>query len=569
MRAAAVLFGFGLLLRLLFVAAPHDGGPGWHAGFQGDAPVWQRLAQQAEDQRRDLAAERTTAAATGRPPRSELELARQGRLELHLPVRPPGMRWLVGALWNGDAARVAVVRGLFVVLGAVIAPLLWLLLRPHVAPGVAFAAAALCAASTNLLLLGSGLHVEGLYLVLVLLGLWLQPALTGARALPAALAWGALQGITTLVRAEHVLTVLALALLARLAGSSWRALLAAALAAAAVLLPWQLHANARVDAFNTQAPLAAPRSLPWDADALAALHALPAFAQRATAAFVADTVRVRGGSRVRAGDLDVVREAYGAMPEPLPHRFVALYGGLNFFLANSPEAAGGFSRAALDRPPPLTGGDHRYPPGLRGVLPRGGEIAFDYPPHLDAIVHGATRGWREITNDPAGALARLGRKAWHFAEGATGGLGGHALPIGLSGVRRPVDLVTATGAWANTWRAAVLATATVGLWRLRRVRALWPLFAFAATKLLVALGWFGYARHGALCVPLIALGVAAALHALVPARRHRVLAFAGLGALLVLELARWLAPPAVTVDGRGDPSELPSHDFAARTMEFR
>jgi hypothetical protein len=562
-RAAVVLFVFAFALRALFVAAPHDEGPGWHAGFQGDAPVWQSLVQQGAAQQRAIADDAAHAAAERRAPRSELELARDGRLEAWLPVRPPGMQWLVGAAWNGDPARAGTVRWLFVALGAAIAPLVWLLLRPHVAPAVAFGAAALCAASSNLLLVASGLHVEGPYLLLALAALLLQPKLAGARAWPFALAWGAMHGALCLVRAEHVLTAVALAVLARLGGAGWRTLLAGTLAAAAVVAPWQLHANARIDAFNAAPQPEAPRALPWDDDALAALHALPAFTWNANAAFVGATVQARGGTRVRAADLGVLREAFGCWPEPLPHAFVALYGGLNFFLANTPEADGGFSAAALDRPPPLTGGDHRYPPGFRDARPRGGSLVFEYPPHLDAVVHGTRLGLAELAQDPAAGALRVGKKLLHALEGATGGAGGYALPIGLSGVRRQVDLVAATGAWAWTWRVLVLAAAAAGLWSLRRVRGLWPLFAFALTKVLVVAGWFGYARHGALCVPVIALGVAAAAAQWLPARRTRALGFAAAAALLALDTWR-----AFTSEGLAT-QPAAANDFAARPVGFR
>ena len=116
---ALVLFAVGLLARLLFVTAGPDGGPGWHIGFQGDAPVWQSLAQKLAHGQLDD--------------------------ELRLPWRPPGMTWLVAALWDGEAARVTALRTLMACLGASVAPLLWLWLRRHVAPPTALLAAGLCA----------------------------------------------------------------------------------------------------------------------------------------------------------------------------------------------------------------------------------------------------------------------------------------------------------------------------------------------------------------------------------------------------------------------------------------
>jgi hypothetical protein len=83
---ALALFTFGLVLRLLFVWATPDGGTGWHVAFQGDAPIWHDLAAKlAANVPDDL---------------------------LRLPLRPPAMQWFVALLWNGDPARVWLVRGL-------------------------------------------------------------------------------------------------------------------------------------------------------------------------------------------------------------------------------------------------------------------------------------------------------------------------------------------------------------------------------------------------------------------------------------------------------------------------
>lgn len=536
---ALVLFAVGLLARLLFVTAGPDGGPGWHIGFQGDAPVWQSLAQKLAHGQLDD--------------------------ELRLPWRPPGMTWLVAALWDGEAARVTALRTLMACLGASVAPLLWLWLRRHVAPPTALLAAGLCAVSSNQLLLSSGLHVEIVYLPGVLLTLLLQERLVGPRRFGAALAWGALHGLLCLLRAEHLLTLLALAATAKLLGVGWRTLGCGLLAATATITPWQLRANAMVDAYNAGAPALPPAALPWGADAVARLRTLPAVQQLPTYGFVTATLQTRGAARVTAADLDVLREAYGCWPEPIPHQWIASYGGLNFFLANSAEANGGFSRAALDRAPPLLGGDHRYPPGLRDVLPRG-VLAFSYPPHLDAVVHGTSRGLAEIRGDVLGWLGRVARKLWHAAQGACVSLGGYALPIGLSGTRRPVDLVTATGAWPTLWCAFMSLVAALGLWRLRTHRALWPLAVFALTKLVVIVGWFGYARQGALCLPLVALGLAAWAPARLDARRLGYIALT----LLALEALRARGGGAA-VDGqpvvRGEP--FGAADFEPRRVEFR
>lgn len=542
---ALLLFLLALALRLLFLAATPDGGACWHVGFQGDAPLWQDLAARFAHGVQDP--------------------------ETTLPWRPPGMPWFVSLLTNGDGGSLRAVRFLFVAFGASIPPVVWLLLRRAVAPRTALVAAVLCAVSTNLMLLSSGLHVETPYLLGVLLTLFDQRRLGNGASPWIAARWGLAHGLLCLLRAEHVLVVMAFAALTVASGLRWRAFALAMIGFAVPLVPWQLHANAQVAAFNGGAPVLPPTALPWDEDAIVALRALPAFQQVPVQQFVTDTLRVRGGTRVRAADLGVVREAYGVDPVPLVPRFVALQGAMDFFLANTPEAAGAFSREALDRPPPLTGGDARYPPGLRSVLPRGGAFSLNYPVHLDVFVHGWSRGIDEIGADPTGAAGRMLRKLWHGVQGATGGLGGCALPIGLSGVRRPVDLVTATGAWANLWRAFVVLVAAFGWWRLRRERALWPLFAFAAVRFVVIAAFFGYARQGALCVPAVAVGVASALAAVgraLPERTAKWLLAAFVGAVLVAEVVRATGAP-VTVDGRPWLGPVPgAAQFAAHTITF-
>ncbi len=531
-----LLFLFGLALRLLFWHATPDRDLPFGACYQGDAPYWQQLAQ--------------AAASPGAPVPVDVQIA----------LRPPGTRWLVAWLWNGDPATAAPIRVVFAALGALLAPLLYLAVRTWFGERRAAAAGWCCAASTGLLQLGSGLHSETPYLVLLLGTMLLWPTLRqapGRAALPWALLFGALHGLAALFRAEHLLLVLGLlVLLALPRPRRLLAAVAAAFACGVVLLPWHLHARSRLDAFQTPPPLPERTALPWNEAARAGLRALPGSLQLPALHFVTDTVRHRGGREVQAADLAILTEAYGPLPGPLPPPLIASYGPLNFLLANHPAGDGAFRTAGLDEPPPLLGGEARYPPGLRAVLPRDGQLSLGYPPHLRALVDGYALGWQHLLADPARTAALLARKAAFYWQGAAMGLGGHGLPLGLSGTRRPVDLTVAEGALAAAFRVVMLGLVLLGAFRLRGQPAAWPWLWFLLAQFLVALLFFGYARQGALGTPTVALLLTAAVAPRwqslpAPVRRAgpgRVLVAAGV-VLLAIELGRWAGAPQPRLDG--------------------
>lgn len=561
MGRAASLFLLALILRLLFWQATEDRELAWSLAFVGDAPVWQAQAG---------------ALAANASARDE-NLAR----ELALPLRPPAMTWLVAALWDGQPSGAWKIRVVFALLGALLAPLLYLLARAPLGERAALLAGLLAAGATNLILLSSGPHSETLYLVLLLATLFDQERLRTRPTALAALRYGALHALLCLVRVEHLLSFAALAgLLVVARAPRWKRSLALASGALlAVLTPYQLHALEAVRRYEREGGPALPpdagrppRFLAWQPDALERLRALPRFERFATLGFVDATLRARGASRVVAADLEVIREAYGSMPEPLPAPFLALYGGLNFFLANSPEADGGFSNAALHRPPPLEGGDARYPPGLREVLPREGELNLAYPPHQDALRRGYALGFQELARDPGGALARCGKKLLHAAEGAGGGLGAAGLPVGLSGTRRAVDLATPQHLVARLASALWIGLGLLGLWGLRREPRIWPIFLILATKLAVVLAFFGYARQGALLLPFLALGVAAvldraALARLAP-RTVRLAAAVLVGGLLLHDAQRALRGASLVLDGEPVGADRAREDTGHRTREL-
>lgn len=557
-------------MRLLFWQATP--GTDWphNPFFKGDAVVWLEYA---------LALER------GRP------------FELDLPLRPPGAAYLMALLWDGRRETIDWLRAAWALQGALVPPLLFVAVRQAFSPLVAWLASASAVASTGLVLLSSALGNETPYLVLVLVTLALFEPL---RARPSGVRlglWSLVHGTACLFRVEHALFyALCLGLLlvswARAprggrGGSRVSAGVAAlALSAASFavpLLPWHLHAWRAVRLFNTVPPPPEGEAafqrleeglgeVTWDAGASARRQQVPAFARRSAGAFVAATVVHRGSRRVEASDFGVLEEAFGYMPRPLARfPFVAGYGPLNFALANAAGARGGFDRSRLHEPPPLAGGAGRYPPTLvQGLPPQ--DLVLTYPPHLRLYNEGYRIGLGWIAGNPAAFASLVALKLQIFWDGAALGFTGYNLPLGLSGVRRAVDLVVPeAGAAALAWRALVLVAAVAGLIAAVGRPGLHPWLLFLLSKVLVTVAFFGYARQGALVAPVVLLLVAlAAERWLVCGRLAKVakaphlLGIVVLAAALVVEQARWSARPQVLIDGqavtpRADPVPVDVH----------
>lgn len=560
-------------MRLLFWRATPDAAWPYTTYFKGDAAIWLEYA----------------GAIRGAEP-----------FELGLPIHPPGAAYAIALLWDGDASGIPFLRFVWCVLGAAVPPAVFLGAARSFGRAVARLAGALCAASTGLLLLSTSLNSETPYLLLVCASLWFVEDLRRPRRLSRLALFSALNGAACLFRVEHVLFfALAIAFFAVLwtrapdeereaTPRRGRVLAAAAVSVVFFLLPlipWQERAWAAIRRFNVEPRRLAPAEgaaiggveqslsgMRWDSDALRRRDALPAFARRTGSLFVAATVVHRGGREVRGEDFRILEEAFGYSPRPLARfPFVSSYGPLNFSLANHAGATGGFDSSPLEQPPPLAGGAERYPPFLvRGLPPP--QLAFVYPPHLRLFNEGYALGWSWIVSHPAEFARLAGRKLSIFWSGAALGFTGYGLPLGLSGVRRAVDLVVPEGgAMSAAWRVAVLAAAALGLAAGWRRLALWPWLLLLGSKVAVTVLFFGYARQGATVVPVLSLLFALAVERWLLSRSSRAEAGAAsvAGAILVLavgvEAIRFASGPTVSLDGRtlngveGDPFPASLH----------
>lgn len=568
--APLALFALTFALRLLFLHATPGVELPSSPYYKGDAFTWSAYARALEE---------------GRP------------FELGLPLRPPGNAYLLAAVGGGDPAGVGAVKWLWCALGAATVALLFAAVRRSFGVRPALVFGLLAAASSGWAVLSTSLNNEAPYLLLVAVGLWLWPSLERRPASWRLAAWSVAGAAGCLFRVEHALFfgLGSAALVARwwwAEGAGKRrqvALRTVGMVAVAglVLLPWQLRAWQAVRDWNHREPATDPATerafrrveealagVSWEPGAERAREELPAVCRRTLGNFVAATVLVRGGERVEAEDFGILEEAFGSRPEHLgEHPFVALYGGLNFYLANHAGAPPGFSRGPLDRPPPLAGGVDRYPIPLVAGLPPP-ELALTYPPHLEAVNRGYHLGWRWIRRNPADFLAHAGRKLAVFWDGATLGFTGYDLPWGVEGTRRRVDLVIPDRhpgvlAWQLLW----LASAVAGVVVVARRRWRWaflPWGLFLLHKLAVTVAFFGYARQGATAAPvlwlLLALLVtprpdaAAGRDGGSSGKRRRLLAVAAVVAalLLLVEGWRWSHPPHLTVDGRTVTGEGPT-----------
>ena len=341
------------------------------------------------------------------------------------------------------------------------------------------------------------------------------------------------------------------------------------------LAPWHFHAWSQIEKFNhiplklnpqaEQAYLQLENNLSvmrWTPNATAQSKTLPMFAQRSLSNFVAATVATRGRLTVTADDFKIINQAFGYDPQPLrPYPFIALYGGLNFYLANNSSTKGGFSLTALNAPPPLLGGRNQYPGFLINGLPPQ-DLTFNYPPHLQAINHGYSLGWQWIRNNPGDAAALLIRKFDLFWRGVTMGYTGYGFPVGISGMRNAVDLVVPEpDLKQRVWQTTAFLILLAGLWVGRKNKNLYPWVMLLTTKLVTTTMFYGYAREGVVVFPIFALLLALLVSRALSLyssnsnlfidggrRACRLGALLILGSMIAVESIRFISAPTIWLD---------------------
>lgn len=423
-----------------------------------------------------------------------------------LPFHPPLMAGVL-AFFDGAvrAGSFPFLKGLFGAVSALSVPLVYLIGRRLAGETAAIVAALLSAASFSQIVLGTALNVEALYLPLLLGSLLLVLVARDSGKRRHWVAAGLLSGLATLGRAEH-------------------------LPLAALVAVWAVAVPARnPDGGEPPGPAATE---PTERGAHRPLRArlLPA------ALLLGSCIAMLLPWGIR--NFVAIGRWNEAHPEAQLSRFVLVtsYGPFNFALANHAAATG------------------RFEPTLPDGSPVPG-IDLTNPTHLELYRAGYRSGLDFLLGEPAAAARLAGRKLALFAGGFSHGLLGRNWPAGLDGVRAPVDLWVPDRRWlAVPW--ILLGGAGLALAALRQRWVAGLLGLVVAHRLLLAVAFFGYARGGALLVPLAALGIGVLVEAALPARggpRVPRVAAGAAALLLLVQLVLSASPVTLAASGAAGP----------------
>lgn len=499
---ACAVFAAALLARLLFLYASPDRAWPHSIFYEGDALTWiewARALRQGED------------------------------FELDLPLRTPGVAYLLYWL-PVDATQppFTAIKVIWCTLSAAACAVAYLCFARVFSRRIALIATALCVFSFGLHVIATSLNNETIYLLLVMGIVLATLKLLRRPAVWLAIALGLLHGLATLVRAEHsLLLVMLLGYLAwrwhvrahagekdESAGSDAVANIAfhqcammlgcVFIASIAICLPWSIHGANAIRKFNTVADQTPPYELArpvWTDGARKYLNALPAFTRESSFGAATYYNATKGKREITAADVEAFfLDVYGYVPEPIsPFVLVSMKGGLDFALANHPDADGGFSKAAMIS---LGEPDTNLYPAR--------------PDHLRLINHGFAVGWGFITSDVKGWMGLVGRKLTNFADGITLGFTACNLPHGHAGVRRPVDMITPNpGSAATIWQLFVYASLVFGIViaAMRKQAGIW--LVIIAYKLIVTALFYGYARQAVSILPAFFIFMAIAFDMLI------------------------------------------------------
>jgi hypothetical protein len=536
-RSALAIASVAFAVRALFLFASPDRTWPHSILYEGDATAWVDWAR---------------------------VLGRGESFEFDLPMRTPGVAFLLHVIANGalDGPFVGL-KLVWCAISAATCAWLYVVVRRELTPRVALIAAGLLCFSFGQYQTATSLNNEALYTFLLVAIVELTQRVAQHASAARAAMLGVLHGLALMLRAEHVLLLIALlgytawTLRARPLREIARAPAIVAACALALCAPWIWRSHVATERFNTVAlhePDIAHADPPWTPQARAFFARLPAFARGGNFEFLQTLRRQAGASEVTLADVEgFFREQFGYVPEPLSEwTLSSSKGPLDFALANDRRSEGGFSRVGL-----LDG--HDADP----------TFAFGRPSHLKLYNHGYAVGWAAIRADFGGWLALVGRKLERFVDGATLGWTAYDLPYGVASVRRPVDLATPRDAhWLVELAVAAPMLAGLVVALRRRSAAVWLLAI--AYKLAVTVAFYGYARQAVSVAPAFYVLAALALDALlarVSPSSARWLGWSVVCAALACDVAHFATAQPLVLEQSSSPRVVQTPQWGAGAFE--